>query len=82
LFIGRPTRHHLNMNIQFHKDIEVKAFDAYDIYLNGQHVGRITQSGNEWSVSLTLPTKAWSAHMYPTLEAAQEFVRQTIKDNT
>lgn len=70
------------MNIQFRKDFEVKAFDEYDIYFNGRHVGRISQRGSQWSVSLSLATKSWSAHMHPTLEAAQDFVRETIKDNT
>ena len=70
------------MNIQFHKDREVTAFDEYDIYFNGRHVGRISNYGDQWSVSLKLETKNWSAHIYPTLEAAQNFVRETIRDNT
>lgn len=69
------------MNIQFHRDMEVPAVYDYEIYFNGQHVGRINQYASEYSVSLKLGTKNWSAHIHPTLEAAQNFVRDIIKDN-
>lgn len=70
-----------HMNIRFNRDFEVKAFEEYDIYLNGRHIGRINQYGKQWSVSITLPTKSWSAHIHPTLEVAQNFAREILEEN-